>query len=162
MSNILWSAPKAARGIHRRADDGEFEPVQSDIPEHDLTVVQSDAEADRGFAARLAVAIQLVDRSDHGLCAAQRVASVLIAGEGCAERRHQSVAEIFVQRAGVAEDFSFHALVERSQRPDDLDRASAIGIGGKVDDIGEQHGDILGSNLLERFVVFGQLLDDVG
>ena len=47
-------------------------------------------------------------------------------------------------------------------RPDHLDRASAIRIGGETDDVGEQHRDILGSNLLQRFVVLGQLLDHIG
>ena len=40
-----------ARRIHRGADHGEFEPVQSDIAEHDLAVVQSDADLDRRLAA---------------------------------------------------------------------------------------------------------------
>src|SRR6185312_10392031 len=39
-----------ACGIHRGADDGEFEPVQSDISQHDFTIVQSDADMDRRLA----------------------------------------------------------------------------------------------------------------
>src|SRR5687768_9142243 len=36
-----------ARRIHSGADDGEFEPVEADVPQHDLAVVQSDADLDR-------------------------------------------------------------------------------------------------------------------
>ena len=40
-----------ARCIHGGADDGEFEPVEADIPKHDLAIVQSDADLDRRLVA---------------------------------------------------------------------------------------------------------------
>src|SRR3954447_2272471 len=40
-----------ARCIHGGADHGEFEPVEADISQHDLTVVQSDADLDRRLVA---------------------------------------------------------------------------------------------------------------
>ena len=110
----------------------------------------------------LALAVQFVDRAEHGLRAAQRIAGVGMAGEGRAERRHQSVAEIFVERSLMPENLALHPFVELPQRPDHLDRAAAVGIGGEADDVGEQHRHVLGADLLERLVVFRQLLDDIG
>jgi hypothetical protein len=52
--------------------------------------------------------------------------------------------------------------MEAPERADHLGRAAAVGIGGKADDIGEQHRDILGTNLLQRIVVPGKLRDNVG
>ena len=60
------------------------------------------------------------------------------------------------------EDLALHPLVEPPQRADHLGRAAAVGIGGKADDVGEQHRDVLGADLLERLVVLRQLLDDIG
>ena len=74
--------------------------------------MQSEAELDRRLAAMFSLEVQFVDRADHGLRATQRIAGVAIAGEGRAERRHQSVAEIFVQRAAMPENLALHPLME--------------------------------------------------
>src|SRR5258708_21965271 len=57
--------------IHGGTDDGEFEPVQPDVSEDDLAVMQSDADPDRRLAAMPALAGQIVDPTPHCLRAAK-------------------------------------------------------------------------------------------
>ena len=59
--------------IHGGADDGEFEPVQADISQHDLAVMQSDADLDRRLAAMLR-ARGSIRRSTPIMACAQRSA----------------------------------------------------------------------------------------
>src|SRR3954466_11749107 len=147
-----------ARCIHGGADDCEFEPVEADVPKHDLAIVQSDADLDRRLVAILSFSVQLRNRSDHTSRATQGIQRVGIAGERRAERRHQAVAEVLVERSAVPEHFAFHSLMELSQRADDLRRVASISIGSESYDIGKQYRDVLGVNLLERLVISRQLL----
>ena len=80
----------------------------------------------RGFRSRFnsSIAVQ------HRLRATQRIAGVGMAGEGRAEGRHQSVAEIFVERSPHAgEILALHPFDELAQCPGHFDRAAAVGIG---------------------------------
>ena len=115
--------------------------------------MQADADPDRRLAAGFPLAVQFVDGMEHGLRAAQRIAGIGIAGEGRAERRHQSIAEIFVQRPPVPKNLALHPLVEQPQRADHVGRVAAVGIGGEADDVDKEHRDVLGADLLQRFVV---------
>src|SRR6266540_6621576 len=56
---------EAARRIHGGADHGEFEPVEADISQHDLAIMQSDAYLDRRLVATLPFSVQLGNRADH-------------------------------------------------------------------------------------------------
>src|SRR6187399_1131636 len=99
---------EAARRIHRGADHGKFQPVEADISQHDLAIMQSDADLDRRLVAAASLTVQLGDRADHAPRATQGVHRIRIAGEGRTERRHQTIAEILVERSAVPEHFSFH------------------------------------------------------
>src|SRR6185369_7444414 len=43
--------------IHGGADHSEFEPVEADVPKHDLAIVQSDADLDRRLIAAAAFSV---------------------------------------------------------------------------------------------------------
>ena len=148
--------------IHGGTDDGEFEPVQPDVSEDDLAVMQSDADPDRRLAAMPALAVQIVDRTSAWFARSEaHFRRRKRRGRVCRTSpsiRRQDICPAFL----VPENLALHPFVEAPQRPDHFGRAAAVGVGGEADDVGEKHRHVLGADLLERLVVFDNCSTTLG
>src|SRR5690349_7270752 len=72
-SEFAGQGLEPARRVHGGADHGEFEPVEADIAQYDLPVMQSDADLDRWLTAVLSFPVQRGNRGDHAPRASQGV-----------------------------------------------------------------------------------------
>ena len=127
--------------------------LAADRPHHHRPELAADANVDRRQAGRAALAVPVVERGDHPARGPQRARRVVGCSPRHAERRHDAVADIVVDRSLVLEHHLLHAAVELAQHLEDLLRLMILRIGGEPDDIGEQHRDILPPDRAERLVV---------
>jgi len=78
-----------------------------------------------------------------------------------AERRHDAVAEVFVERAVVGEDLAGGDAMDVAQEREHVVGRTAFGQFGKADNVGKHDGDVLAAAGAQGFVVIRELGHDV-
>ena len=116
-----------AGNIDGAADNREFQPVRADIAEHGLAEVDAESGADGGFAVGGPLRVPGFHLGNHGPGAPQRAARVGVGSRRRAERRHQTVAQIFVERPVVPEHLAFHAGMKLAQDLDHMGGRQPVG-----------------------------------
>ncbi len=141
-----------ARRVYGGADHGEFEPVEADISQHDLPVVQSDTDLDRRLVAahRVLCSTRQID-ADHALAQRKAFSASESPANGVpnvaikpSPRYLSSVPPCWNTSRSIR-SWNCRSVL------DDLFRVSPIGVGGESHDIRKQHGHVLRLDPRERF-----------
>ena len=137
----------AVHGRHRlearrRVDDvarDDALAVPGTSAERDDGLAGVDPDAD-GEVEPGPLVVHLGDRADDPDRGADGSLGVVLVGDGCAEDRHDRVADELLDRAAEALDVGAQARVIRAQGRAHVLRVRVVGAGGEADQVAEQHG----------------------
>jgi hypothetical protein len=99
---------QAGGDIHGIADHRIFEALfPADISDYDGFLMNAHNHSDRLLATSLAFGRPFADRRNHGVSAGEGIGCIMGSRMRCSERRHQAIAEIFIEGARIAEDAEY-------------------------------------------------------
>jgi hypothetical protein len=133
---------KAARDVDDVAHDRELAAtLRAEVARHHRPAMNPDRDLDRHRAPRAPLRVPAPELPLQLECAGQRAFSRVLLGFDTAERRHEAIAQILVERATVAEHDPAGPLAKAAQQGKGRFRRQALGHPGEADNIGVEHGN---------------------